>query len=148
MARPMSRLEILQSIGIIAGLLTSAYTIRKEGDVRRIQNLFALTKNHREIWTEVLNNRELVRILSISPDLKRNPVTEAERLFVLFLILHLASSYEARKRGMFFSEAGLRRDIRQFFDLPIPRQIWQEFKKYQRPDFVSFVEMNCNPIPA
>jgi hypothetical protein len=46
--------------------------------------------------------------------LERHPITDAERLIVLFLILHLASSFEATKHGMCFAEHGLRADIRQF----------------------------------
>ena len=133
-------LEVLQSVGIIAGLFTSAYTIRKDADVRRIQNLFTLTKDHREIWSLVLGRPELGRVLSESPDLDKTPITEAERFFVLFLILHLASSFEARKHGMYFVENGLREDVANFFNLPIPAAVWQEMKIYQDYDFIRFVE--------
>jgi len=111
---------------ITAGLFTSAYTIRKDADVRRIQNLFALTKDHREIWSLVLGRPELGRVLSESPDLDKTPITEAERFFVLFLILHLASSFEARKHGMYFVENGLREDVANFLSLPIPVAVWEE----------------------
>lgn len=133
-------LEVLQSVGIIAGLFTSAYTIRKDADVRRIQNLFTLTKDHREIWSLVLGRPELGRVLSASPDLDKTPITEAERFFVLFLILHLASSFEATKHGMYFVENGLRQDVANFFNLPIPAAVWKEMKIYQDYDFIRFVE--------
>ncbi len=133
-------IDILQSIGIIAGLLTSAYTIHKDAEVQRVQNLFTLTKNHREIWSQVTEKPELWRVLDPAPDLSQNPITEAERLFVLFLVLHLASSFEATKHGMYFAERGLRTDVREFFGLPIAREVWDQIKKYQQPQFVSFVE--------
>jgi hypothetical protein len=78
--------------------------------------------------------------LSEAPDLDENPITDAERLFVLFLILHLASSFEATKHGMYFAEHGLRTDVREFFSMPIPLSVWKSVKKYQQPDFVAFVE--------
>ena len=59
---------------------------------------------------------------------------------MLFLILHLASSFEARKHGMYFVENGLREDVANFFNLPIPAAVWQEMKIYQDYDFISFVE--------
>jgi hypothetical protein len=121
-------------------LLTSAYTIWKESEVWRIQNLFTLTKNHREIWSQVVEKPDLARVLEAALDLRKNAVTEAERLFVLFLILHLASSFEATRHGMYFAEHGLRADVRRFFTLPIPRMVWKEIKEYQRPDFVGFIE--------
>jgi hypothetical protein len=67
-------------------------------------------------------------------------VTESERLFVRFLILHLATSFEARKRRMYFAEEGLKRDMREFFSLPIPRAIWSGVRVYQQQDFVHFVD--------
>jgi hypothetical protein len=132
-------IDILQSVGIIAGLLTSAYTTHKDAQVQRIQNLFTLTKNHREIWSQVADKPELARVLDRLPDLNRHPISNAERLFVLFLILHLASSFEATKHGMYFVEQGLRNDIREFFSFPIPLVIWNEFRKYHQSDFVQFV---------
>lgn len=140
-------IDILQSVGIIAGLLTSAYTIRKEGEVRRIQNLFTLTKSHREIWSQVVEKPELARVLSEKPDLDRDPITHAEHLFVLFLILHLASSFEARKQGMYFAEHGLSADAGEFFKLPIPRAVWRQVRKYQAPEFTRFVERCLNGPP-
>lgn len=80
------------------------------------------------------------RVLNAGTDLVQEPPKEAERLFVLFLILHLSASFEARKHGMYFSEGGLEHDIRDFFILPIPRQVWRQFRGYQEPDFVRFVE--------
>jgi hypothetical protein len=133
-------IDILQSIGIIGGLFTSAYTIHKDTEVQRVQNLFALTKNHREIWSQIVEKPELARVLDPTPDLKRHSITDTERLFVLFLILHLASSFEATKHGMYFAERGLRADVREFFTLPIPLTIWNESKQYQQPDFRLFVD--------
>jgi hypothetical protein len=133
-------IDILQSFGIIAGLLTSAYTIHKGAQAQRVQNLFTLTSNHREIWREVVKKPELARVLETSPDLDRKPITAAERLFVLFLILHLASSFEARKHGLGLAEEGLRADIQQFFAHPIAREVWTETKSFQAGDFVAFVD--------
>lgn len=100
-----------------------------------------LTKNHREIWSQVGEKPELSRVLDPAPNLNRNPISEAERLFVLFLILHLASSFEATKHGMYFAEQSLRADVRGFFRLPIPRQVWAEFEPYQQRDFANFVSL-------
>lgn len=107
--------------------------------MHRVRNLFTLTKNHREIWSQVVEKPELARVLSEAPDLDKNPMTDSERLFVLFLILHLASSFEATKHGMYFAEHGLRTDVREFFSLPIPHAVWNQVKRYQQPNFVRFV---------
>jgi hypothetical protein len=52
-----------QSVGIVARLLTTAYTLREEGEARRVANLFAVTANHREIWSLVIEKPELSRVL-------------------------------------------------------------------------------------
>lgn len=83
-------------------------------------------------------------MLNPAPDLDRHPITLAERLFVLFLILHLESSFEATKHGMYFADHGLQTDVRDFFANSIPQRVWNEVKKYQRPDFVAFVETSRN----
>jgi len=41
---------------------------------------------------------------------------------------------------MYFVEGGLKKDVREFFSLPIPRAVWNEMKSYQDSDFVRFVE--------
>ena len=35
---------------------------------------------------------------------------------------------------------GLRRDVAQFFSLPITREVWEKIKVLQNDDFVTFVE--------
>ncbi len=133
-------IDVLQSIGIVAGLFTTAYTLHEEAEARRVANLFTVTKNHREIWSLVIDKPALGRVLDSDVDLIRQPVTELERLFVRFLILHLATSFEARKRRMFFVEEGLPIDIAEFFNLPIPAAIWDKLRRYQQLDFVEYVE--------
>jgi hypothetical protein len=35
---------------------------------------------------------------------------------------------------------GLRRDIAQFFSLPIPKSVWGKTKPFQNDDFAKFIE--------
>jgi hypothetical protein len=79
-------------------------------------------------------------VLKVNVDLGHEPITDAERLFVRFLVLHLASSFEAGKRGLYPSEERLSEDVREFFVLPIPGAVWEELKALQEPVFVEFVE--------
>ncbi len=79
-------------------------------------------------------------MLDARVDLLRYPVTESERLFVRFLILHLATSFEAGRRKMFFAEEALKKDMREFFSLPIPLDVWSGARVYQQMDFRDFVD--------
>ena len=61
-------------------------------------------------------------------------------MFVIFLILHLNSSYYAMRAGFFQKPQGLRKDIEIFFSLPIPREVWRKARIMQDERFVTFVE--------
>ena len=132
-------LDILQSIGIVAGLLFTAYNVRADSRDRKIQSLFTITGAHREIWSMLYEHPHLVRVLRHA---EAGPISASddEASFVNLLILHLASSYRARKLGLYFQEGGLRTDIKEFFSLPIPKAVWEKSKQFQDRDFVEFVE--------
>jgi hypothetical protein len=131
-------MDLLQSVGIIGGLFFTGISLHIDAKVRRIGNLFEVTKQHREIWTSLYSRPDLKRVLDSAADTKS--ISDEEELFVNFLILHLASSFRAAKAGMFMLPAELRSDISAFFSLPIPRAVWERMKRYQNREFVSFVE--------
>jgi hypothetical protein len=131
---------LVQSGGIVAGLGFTGFALRSNTKALRIQNLFSLTTQHREIWSLVYSHPELSRILESKVDLAQNPVTAEERLFINFLILHLTDSFVAIKTGLFTSPENLAKDIHEFFSLPIPQSVWKTSKTFQDKDFVLFVE--------
>jgi hypothetical protein len=132
--------DLLQSLGIIGGLLFTAWSLRSETKTRRVNNLLAITEGHREVWTEFYRRPELKRVLADRADLVRDEITREEEIFVNLVILHLNCVFYARKTGLVFKLEGLRRDVRWFFSLPIPRMIWEKTKVLQNDDFVTFVE--------
>jgi hypothetical protein len=133
-------IDVLQSIGILAGLLFTAYGTRADSRERKVQSVFALTAAHRDIWSKLYEHPHLARVLRPAVETKSLRLSNEEELFVHMLILHLASSYLARKLGMYLQEDGLRLDVKEFFSLPIPRAVWEKSKVYQDSDFVQFVE--------
>lgn len=132
--------DFLQTISIVVGLFATVHTIRANTRERKIDNLFALTAAHRDLWTQFYQQPTLHRILEPAVDLAANPLTIAERRFVSELILHLRASYRARMAGMEFDDDMLGADIQQFFARPIPRAIWELTRGYQERDFVEFIE--------
>lgn len=132
-------IDLLQSIGILAGLLFTGYNIRADSRERKIQSVFALTAAHRELWSKVYEHPHLMRVLRHA-EAEPIAVSEDEEMFVHLLILHLSASYLARKLGMYFQEDGLRLDVKEFFSLPIPKRVWQKSCRYQDRDFVEFVD--------
>src|SRR6266446_2193657 len=102
-------LELLQSIGIVGGLLFTALSLRIDAKVRRVANLLTITEHHRAIWTRLHDRPELSRVINPAADIQREPVTDAEELFVMLVVLHLGSAQEATKQGMFAAPDGLRK---------------------------------------
>jgi hypothetical protein len=132
--------NLFSGVGIIAGLCFTAVSLRSETKTRRIANLLTITANHREIWKEFLNNPKLARVRDASADTIKQPVTDAERVFVTFVILHMSSVFHAMSDQLVVKVEGLRRDIAQFLSLPIPRDVWEKIKVLQNDEFVAFVE--------
>lgn len=132
--------DTLQTVAIVSGLLYTGSSFRTDIKAKRLQSLFTLTKHHREIWSELYSRPELSRILDPKADLVGRPVTNEERLFANFIILHLNNAYQAGRLGLYNRPDGLRADIAVFLDLPIPKSVWRKLKIYQDVDFELFVE--------
>ena len=132
--------NLLSAAGIIGSLWFTAISLRSETKTRRIANLLTITANHREIWKVFLNDKGLARVRDAAADTTKQPVTDAERVFVTFVILHMSSVFHAMSDQLVVKVEGLRRDIAQFFSLPIPREVWEKIKVLQNDDFVAFVE--------
>ena len=133
---------VLNAIGVVGGLLFTGFSVRSEARTRRISNLLTITANHREIWAELYDRPRLSRVLDPSANVAKTPVRQNEEMFVIFVILHVYSVYQAMKDGLFVKLKGLSKDIGWLFSLPIPNAVWQKMKVLQNDDFVEFVE-NC-----
>jgi hypothetical protein len=132
--------NLLSTAGVIGSLWFTAISLRSETKTRRIANLLAITASHREVWKVFLNDKGLARVRDASADTTKQPVTDVERVFVIFVIFHMSSVFYAMSNQLVVKVEGLRRDIAQFFSLPIPRDVWEKVKVLQNDDFVAFVE--------
>lgn len=132
--------DLLQTVGIVGGLVFTAYTTHKDEKARRIGNLIAIAGQNQEIWKAVYDRPKLSRVLERDVNLRKQSISDEEGLFVKMLILHLDTVYRAMRAGMFVNLEGLRKDIKEFFSWPIPKAIWEKIKPFQNEDFVRFVE--------
>jgi hypothetical protein len=132
--------NLFSAIGIIAGLWFTAFSLRSETKTRRVANLLTITANHREIWKEFLNNPKLARVRDAAADTVKQSVTDAERVFVNLVIQHINSVYYTMNDQLVVKYEGLRRDIAQFFSLPIPQAVWERMKVFQNDALVRFIE--------
>jgi len=130
----------LQTLAIVSGFIFTCITLRRDERSRRVGNLFQLNSNHRQLWEQLFTQPQLRGILSAERDISSEPVTNDEALFVGFLILHLNTAHKAIRNQLLDTPEGLAADVRTFFALPIPRAVWEERRRYQDAEFVSFVE--------
>jgi hypothetical protein len=133
-------LSIFQTGVITGAVVFLGIAVWLEARARRVRNLIELTERHRDLWERMDERPELARILEADVNLSRNPVTPAEKNFVVFVLLHLSSTYYALRAGLFPKLHGLSKDVGLFFSLPIPNAIWTDVKAFQDERFVKFVD--------
>jgi hypothetical protein len=136
--------NLLSAAGIIGSLWFTAVSLRSETKTRRVANLLTITANHREVWKEFFGKPELVRVIDPSADVRKLPVTPAEEFFVNMVISHTSSVYEALKDDLLIKQENLRRDVKSFFSLPVPKAVWIKIKLLQNQDFAAFIESSLN----
>jgi hypothetical protein len=134
----------LQTLAIVSGFVFTCLTLRKDSQSRRMENLFQLTVNHRELWERLFERPELRRVLSANADLQQKPVTDDEHLFVQLLILHVNTAHHAIKLGVMDAPEGFGTDLRILFRHPVPRTVWERLRDFQDRDFVAFVEKHIS----
>ena len=132
--------DLLQTVGIVGGLLLAAYTTRRDERARQITNMLAVNERYVSVWGKLSEQPQLARILKPDVDLDKNPVSDEELVFVKTLLLHLDTVRRAAEAGLFVKIKGLKSDIRSFLSLPIPKAVWNKIKQFQDEDFVKFVE--------
>ena len=138
----MDWFTIIQSIGIISGLIFTAYALLSTRKGQRVATLLQITQYHREIWGRLFDFPELQRVLDPKVDIKHHEITAREKLFVSLIILHLSCVLEAASAGIMVPLEQLQKDIQDFFSLPIPKQVWADMRKYQNQNLIGFVEQS------
>ena len=137
--------SLLQSIGIISGFVFTALTLRRDTKSRKRTEVLALTQQHRELWSEVHRRPELARILQTEVNLVAQPISTAEEEYLNLIIIHFNTGWQLAREGASLTLQTLRKDVRTFFSLPVPRAVWEQSKSARDPEFVRFVEKGLPP---
>jgi len=131
---------LVQTCGIVSALGFVGLGFFFDFRARQVGNLIKLTDRHRDLWERMYSDPKLTRILESAADPGHFEVTSEEKIFVVFLILHLANTYYTVRSGFLKQPQGLAADIRRFFTLPIPMAVWESVRDLQDRAFVKFVE--------
>jgi hypothetical protein len=131
--------SIVQTLGIVLGLLFTAASFCKDGQARQLSNLLAMAERHRSLWSELQKCPELSRILKKKVDLSNAP-TLAEREFLNLIIIHFETGWRVAKTTDREELKNFKIDVGEFFSLPLPRAVWEMTKTSHNPQFAGFVE--------
>ena len=131
---------LVQGIGIIGGLLSTAVAVRQSTKARRVSDWLALSEHHRELWNEVQRRPELGRIFQGEVDLLAHPISVVEERFLNEVILQFHTGWQFAREGGLLRMDELARDARWFFELPIPRSVWKQTRFTRDERFVRFIE--------
>lgn len=132
--------DLIQTIGIVGGLIFTGVSLRRDHTGRKLANLLVLKEEHRELWNAVREKGELSRILEPCADLVACPMTNAEEVFLRQVIVHAAVSYELIRNGTPLDMEAFRNDVEEFFNLPLPRAAWKMVRASQQKEFRTFLE--------
>jgi hypothetical protein len=134
---------ILQSLGIILGLIFTATSIRQATASRRASDLLTLSERHQNLWSELYRRPELHRIWEREVDLVSSPPSVAEQDFLKLVFTHFYTGWLLARTGALLPMKALKEDVRNFFLLPVVRSVWADAREGRDPEFVRFVDSNA-----
>jgi len=132
--------DLVQTVGIIGSLLIAVYTVRRDEKARKVGNSISISQQYQEIQRELIRHPRLKRIFDENVNFQEAPVSIEEEAFVKMTIGQLSTVYRAMKDGEFVTFEGLRKDVHDFFTLPVPKAVWNKYKSVQDREFILFVE--------
>jgi hypothetical protein len=132
--------SLVQSVGIVGGLLFTARSLRITQRESRVANTLELAQHHRELWADAHRRPDLARLFDPNANLSATPPSVAEREFLEVAIYHFATCFELATNAKLVSEAALEMDARAFFSRPLPLVVWNDSRASRDPRFVDFIE--------
>jgi hypothetical protein len=132
--------DLIQTLVVVSGLFYTAYSVRKDEKARTEANMIAVNDQYTNIWAPFYERPELERVLERNVDLKVQPVSAIEVRFIKRLFLHLDFVRRMMNIGNFIKIQELEKDVRDFFEYPIPKDVWGKIKPFQDSSFIEFVE--------
>jgi hypothetical protein len=93
-------LDLIQTIGLIIVLWITFVQLRKTIKSNRAFASLQITTSHREIWSHLLTDESLERIVKENVDLEKEPITKKEGYFVIMVVNHMSAVYDAYRQGI------------------------------------------------
>ncbi len=133
---PITTFQVVQISILVLGATLTVLQLGRTARAARATNLLAITKNHREIWTFALEHPDTLELMD--PEMPFSGIQDLsndQRQFADFLLLHMASAHALVKRGLLSRNRSDRRDVGGVLALPAFRAIWADLQSYHPPRF-------------
>jgi hypothetical protein len=134
-----SNFNVIQTIGILGSLWVAIIAAHREARAKEGENLLTIAEQHRELWSLASTGKGLERIFLADANLAK-PISIAEAEFLRLVISHFQTIWLIARSGGWLTLKELALDAGDFLSLPLPREVWEQTKKFRNPKFVRFVE--------
>lgn len=139
--------SILQSIGIVGGLIFTGKTIRDAArtqrdatEERKVSNILEFDARHQNIWSDLYQREDLRRILEEQNDFLKGVVTPVEFQYLRQKVVQFQVGWELAKISKPEEIDAVVRDAAKFFSRPLSRRVWNKVKGLGNPKFVELVD--------
>lgn len=133
-------LNFVQTLAILVSITIAIIEFRKSARTNRLSTTLEITTSHRHLWSFALSDPDLSRVLLNDIDLKKEPITDKEKLFVTLLIAHVSYVFRAHQVGLYKIDEASMGDIARIFSLPIPNAVWSGLRIKYDKQFVNLVD--------
>ena len=135
--------SLIQSIGIVAGLLFTGVTLKHDLRARRVSQYLTLATQHRHLWSALYRHPKLARLMDPKRDIAKEPVTKSEQAYLKLVFVHFHTGWIVAREGSLTPLSTLASDAAVFFNLPAPADAWTAEKNGFESTFVLFMENAC-----
>ena len=141
--------SLLESVGIIGGLLFTGITVHRDLEARRVTEQISLGTQHRKLWGQLHRRKGLSRMLEPGRNLEACPVSREEELFLSLAFVHFHTGWLiCRDEASLTPLSVLAADAGHFFRLPVPQAVWARARNKHQREFVTFIEDAVRAAPV
>jgi len=123
-------------IALIA-IIYAIRSFRTNNKIARVNLLFQLNNSHRDIWSGIVKSN-LTRIND--PNADSIQITVEEERYIIFLLLHIHTLFEASEKNLYDFNSSSRLDVGTFFNHPLPSSVWNRKKQFYSTPFSNFID--------
>lgn len=130
-------LTLVQTVAVLVAIPLALNQIKSGIKMNRASISLEFTNSHREIWSHLLTNQALERVLQEDVDVEANPPSYVEEYFVVMVTNHMSAVFDAYKEGLHRLYPN---DMKDFYSMPVPHKVWRTIRDFQPKPFANYID--------